>query len=1480
MSDTCERYEFLAILGQGSIGQVWRVRHRDTGIEYALKRCLARDEASLAAFRQEIWGLSRLVHPHLVRHVEDFVLDGVPQLVMEIVDGVDLPAGQSEAGVRAWLPGVLSILDHLHHNGLVHGDLRPENLRLRADGHVILMDLGLLGPIGQVSSIRGTPAYMAPEIILGRPVDGRADLYALGCVLFQVFAGRPPFEGLDATSLVHRHVDELPPDLLTLVPELSPAMARVVHRLLAKEPSRRFNSGSEVLRALDLPAHALPPGVYLEPPLLGQDHVDAAIEGLFAATGPGTRHLVLQGGRSSGKSTWLRRVAAQARREGHATLMVEARGGSSAAYVDTVPLITFLLEEAPADVREATLPHVARLLPGRESLAAPWLDGPAEKARIFDAVTTLALASPRPRVLLIDEASRLDPDSRALLDHLAIRLAGTDGLWIEGRSEPMPPERSVLDRLTILHLQPLGEQDVRRVAEAVLGGGVLHDDVLARLFTLSKGNPGDLVTTVRHWSRTGAIRSVNGSWEAPLEELLIPRAHSAASLADLRATVEGDCWHLLEAIAVSGGKATMEELATLLDRPIEAIIDLLMRAQHTGTLRHRDGTWRLHDASLAAQFEAGSAPERRIQLHAKALEGLRSRLRDSGPKADVETRLRAARHAVHAGAFEEGWPWLRSAVEETFAAGGFREVLPVVEAWHDSQDPDRIRKALVQGFLASCARRLGRRDEAFDLLDDPRMAELAEAEPSVHADHVVTRGILLLTRGKYDEARATLESGAALASGSGLFASEVRARFYLGRCAYFTGQNEEAIRTLEGALSMAATHDLAMLRPSIMSLLAYLRTLTGPEGLARGTAELVESIALTRSVGNLYDAADALGNLGNAWMAAGRYGAAEGTFRDYLDLCERLADTQEAIFAQLNLATALYHLGNWPEARQRAERALAHAMEQRRPFPETYCLGLTGLLAMTGDEPATGLERLERARSRADEIGNHQLRLEVAAFRAEACRWLDDPAGAREALAAAGITASEAGGNRLAHGVLAWLEAAEDPARALDRDVEALHPGRPDLLAGACRARARAARSLGDIARARQESTRALALAVEAGLTVDALECRYDLHQELEAVAESADRVEHHLLDALARWRAGSLPGGDRLAGQEARRWLERWSAAWPSPLDRKAREFLDTQAIPGTPASGEAPLTTENLLVKLMSRAGSAPDFDSALQAGAAATGEWFDARDAYLFLVEDVEVRHQAGWQRPTRRPEPELVEAALNATWERSPLWSERPDGSGLGALPLVVGDTVTGAIVLDLAREARSVWPARSAAVKPLLELIGSTLRHARERALLQDRHRDAQAVSSVAEALLSSHDLESGWRVIAVTALAWTRAERILWLQQDMAGALICKRAWSTRGLEKIESQPFSQTLTAWALERIEPLFMLDAQDDDALRGQSSVLALGLRSVYVLPVSEHDTGKSLLYLDLQHVDPSGDEILPRLGGLARLWRLFLARHERT
>ena len=259
--DELAGFRIESLLGRGGMGVVYRAHDLALDRNVALK-LLAPELAADVRFRERFLRESRLAasldHPAIVPIYDAGEVGGQLYIAMRLVDGTDLKRLLADEGVLAperalpLIEQVADALDAAHERGLVHRDVKPSNVLVDARGHCYLADFGLSrrlaepspGP-GAARSV-GTVDYVAPEQIRGGDVDGRADLYSLGCLLYECLSGRPPFGGSE-TAVVFAHLEREPPTL--------PRLEAVFAKALAKDPDERYQSGAELIAATRATLH-------------------------------------------------------------------------------------------------------------------------------------------------------------------------------------------------------------------------------------------------------------------------------------------------------------------------------------------------------------------------------------------------------------------------------------------------------------------------------------------------------------------------------------------------------------------------------------------------------------------------------------------------------------------------------------------------------------------------------------------------------------------------------------------------------------------------------------------------------------------------------------------------------------------------------------------------------------------------------------------------------------------------------------------------------------------------------------------------------------------------------------------------------------------------------------------------------------------------------------------------------------------------
>ena len=261
------RYRLERLIARGGMAEVWlghdTFLDRQVAIK-VLKRHIARDETAIERFRREALACAGLNHPNIVAVYDSFAHEGNQVVVMQYVQGrslrdlLDKKKRLTPSLTIMMGAAVAAALDATHRHGYVHRDVKPGNILVRPDGHFLLADFGIAKALNASEGddltsdniMMGTAKYLSPEIVRGKTLDGRADLYSLGLVLYECLSGKVPFVSDNDADTALARLQREPTDLGHLRPTLSPRLVRIVHKLLARNPDHRFQTGEETRVAL------------------------------------------------------------------------------------------------------------------------------------------------------------------------------------------------------------------------------------------------------------------------------------------------------------------------------------------------------------------------------------------------------------------------------------------------------------------------------------------------------------------------------------------------------------------------------------------------------------------------------------------------------------------------------------------------------------------------------------------------------------------------------------------------------------------------------------------------------------------------------------------------------------------------------------------------------------------------------------------------------------------------------------------------------------------------------------------------------------------------------------------------------------------------------------------------------------------------------------------------------------------------------
>ena len=522
------RYVVQKRLGHGGMGEVFTALDRLTQQPIALKRVFDRSltrfgltasqtQQHLDALTREFRVLATLRHPHIIS-VLDFGFDDArrPYFTMELLPAARpiLPSSQALSldDKIALLTQILRALSYLHHRGILHGDLKPSNILLTdgdAGPQVKLLDFGLAvsRDAGNRQQRAGTLAYMAPELLRGEPMSAASDLYALGVLAFELFAGRHPFaEAVDVTRLIQQILHQAPP--CQLLPD---AIGPLIRQLLDKDPAQRPDSAEAILRdlarrcALPIAAdvRAYRDSFLHGAELSGRDSELATLRAALSAAMAGHGSALLVGGESGvGKSRLLEELRCHALTAGFWVLRGQASEGGGAYHLwrEVLKLIALQhdLPDGEASVLANFIPDLGALL---QRAIPPLLDDDLQalRRRVARTLHHVLMQISQPTLILLEDLQWADAESLELLSAQAETCAARPlhvlATYRTDEAQAIPQKLAALPQMAIARFDRGG---ITQLCQAMLGPRPLPAPLLDLIQRETEGNP-----SITHFAAAG-----------------------------------------------------------------------------------------------------------------------------------------------------------------------------------------------------------------------------------------------------------------------------------------------------------------------------------------------------------------------------------------------------------------------------------------------------------------------------------------------------------------------------------------------------------------------------------------------------------------------------------------------------------------------------------------------------------------------------------------------------------------------------------------------------------------------------------------------------------------------------------------------------------------------------------------------------------------------------------------------------------------
>ncbi|MEM9452657.1 MAG: protein kinase [Myxococcota bacterium] len=614
-----QRYRVESLIGRGGMGRVWRAIDPVRNRVVAVKELTARSQSTfddfddfsakqrLASFSREFYTMSKLRHPSIVEVFDYGLLGGGSRfIVMELVPGQELRT--LARGKKVPLSQAFSLVEQLvralgfiHSRLYVHCDIKSANIRVRPDGSIKLLDFGLLHQLGTPTgdNIKGTPQYMAPEVIRGGVIDGRTDLYSVGVLAYELTYGEMPFGGTSLYEVLGKHCNARPPRLGS-DPNIPRPWAEILLRLLRKDPADRFADASALLRALcPLTGSAVEQidsrttTSYLRTAeLVGRTNEERRLSTLLGAVQEQRGHpLFVSGAAGVGKTRLLQEFRLSAKLAGVETIVTRCHPEASAlAPIGELAARLSLLSSN--EIRARYAPRLAGLFPGLLGGSSPARSGSMLQYQQSLTQWAREFADQLRFILFVEDLHWADAGTIDMLNALLRALHGTGGAVI-GTFRGDEVDRlsglfeTVDDGLTeVMTLEPLSADHTHELVCATMGtrqGQEQWPTLLERIHEVTAGNAFFITELLRVLIEEGAFCIVGAQWvlQTAPARLELPQTIADAVSRRVR-TLRGDAAALCRRLAPLGRVLPMglvRELAEGSDEDLFSLLDELVERQ-------------------------------------------------------------------------------------------------------------------------------------------------------------------------------------------------------------------------------------------------------------------------------------------------------------------------------------------------------------------------------------------------------------------------------------------------------------------------------------------------------------------------------------------------------------------------------------------------------------------------------------------------------------------------------------------------------------------------------------------------------------------------------------------------------------------------------------------------------------------------------------------------------------------------------------
>ncbi len=982
-----DRYQLGKQLGSGGMGTVYRAHDKTLDRDVAVKVLSASGLGTAGRDRllNEAQAIAKLSHSNIVSVFDAGEEDGYPYIVMEVIEGASLHDHPPEdmQGIVRVAAQVCAALDHAHTHGVVHRDLKPENMLIAEEGTAKLMDFGIARSVASrmttEGEIVGTVFYLAPEIAMGQDFDGRADLYSLGVMLYELTTGELPFAQGDPLAVIsqHIHASVVPPRAKNEA--VPPRLDNLILELMEKSPENRPASAGEVQKMLER-------GDLLDPEaegvkeialvrriargrFVGRDQELMDATGLWNKALAGEGQLLLISGEPGiGKTRLIRELSTHVEVTGGRSLIGECESEGGAPYAPFAQIVRKSLRqgaqngfELPDFVLSDLLELAPELKPYYPDVSPnPKLEPEAEQQRLFENVVAFcqAISEHTPLMLVIDDAHWADSGSLSLLRYLAGRTRNQRTLlaatYREVELDEARPFHEALLELnrkrlgTRLKLKRFDEQQTRDLLAAVFEEEITPD-LLEGIFEETEGNPFFIEEVCKALVESGQVFHTENGWDRlSMEEIEIPQSVRVAIQSRVSKFPE-EYQDTLNLAAILGREFDYDTLAEASDLDEDTLINALETAEDAQLIEEISGkggaTFSFVHALIPTTLAEGVRTLRRRRLHRRAAQAIAI----TRPE-DFED---LAYHHEEAGDEDQARIYYTKAGERAAAAYANQEAEDHFRAALELEPSDEDRADLLSR-LAEVVGRLGRLEQAISVRQDS--ADLYQKLENVEQ---VASSYTRMARDRWHAgdmagALAICQRGLELTKGAGESAELAGLIHETARAHLFLGSMDEALSLCNQALEMARRVSDRQVEADALTTLGIVPSLSTEEAIAalEQAIKIAQQEKLLREESRAHNNLAIILDLDKADFQSGR--------EHYLKaakIAREMGDLNGELFAYNNAISNTITLGDLSEA----EDMLTHGRELYEQLVDPGAAGENYLGAVSYHQFEKG--QLERAAS-------------------------------------------------------------------------------------------------------------------------------------------------------------------------------------------------------------------------------------------------------------------------------------------------------------------------------------------------------------------------------------------------------------------------------------------------------------------------------------------------------------------------------------